>query len=82
MEKLLVNWCFNDFLARILIRMLDRFIHGCIETLIDKVYFGLVAITHEWRAKRIASIIAQVATVKRLQGVLLGHFQDMRRFLA
>jgi hypothetical protein len=43
--------------------MLDRFLHGCIETLIDKVYFGLVAITHEWRAKRIASIIAQVATM-------------------
>ena len=52
--------------------MLNRFLHGCIETLIDKVDFGLGAITHEWRNESIASIIAQFATMQGLQSVLLG----------
>jgi hypothetical protein len=81
-KKLLVNRCFNNLLARILISMLDRFFKGSIKTLINKVHFGLVVLTHERRGKRIASIIAQVTTMQRLQSVLLGHFTDLRGFLA
>jgi hypothetical protein len=81
-KKLLVNRCFNNLLARILISMLYRFFQGSIETLINKVNFWVVALTHEWRGKRIASIIAQVTTMQGLQSVLLGHFQDLRGFLA
>ena len=62
--------------------MLDRFLHGCIETLIDKVDFGLGAITHEWRGESITSIIAQFATMQGFQSVLLRQFQDLRGFLA
>ena len=63
MKKLLVNRGFNNLLARILISMFYRFFQGSIETLINKVHFGLVVFTHQWRGDRIASIIAEVAAM-------------------